>query len=118
MQTLSEKAAAQEPAADTALRGAHANKQALHLMLGAQGMIFEETAFAACAMLDRVRAETHLFGEFAAKLAESHSVQDWKAMSRDCSQHQLEFMRRDCDRLFRHGERLIDATSNFLNNRR
>ena len=94
-------------AADAATSEADANKQALHLMLGAQRMIFEEMAFAACAMLDRERTETHLFGEFAAKLAESHSVRDWSAMGRECSQHQLEFARRDCERLFKHGARLM-----------
>src|SRR3979411_874715 len=99
MQALSDpKDATQELVADAPTSGADANKRTLHLVLGAQRIILEEMAFAAAAMLDRVRAETHLFGEFAAKLAESHSVQDWKAMTRDCSQHQLEFMRRDCDR--------------------
>jgi hypothetical protein len=117
MQALSEKVAGREPAADTATRGADANKQALHSMLAAQRIIFEEMVFAAGAIFDRVGTETQLFNEFLSKLASSRSVHDWKAMNRDCSQHQLEFMRRDCDRLFRHGERLIETTSNFLNNR-
>jgi hypothetical protein len=116
MQELSEQAA-QEPAAGAVTRPTDADRQALHFMLGAQRMIFEETVFAAYAMLDRIRTEIHLFGEFAAKRASAHSVQDWKAMGRECSQHQLEFVRRDCDRLFRHSERLTEATTNLLNNR-
>ena len=84
--------------------------------LGAQRTMFEEMAFTAAAMLDRLRTETHLFGEFAAKLAKSHSVRDWNAMGRECSQHQLEFLRRDCDRMLRHGERLIEAASGLLDN--
>jgi hypothetical protein len=116
MQELSEQAI-QEPAPGAVTRPTDADRQALHFMLGAQRMIFEETVFAAYAMLDRIRTEIHLFGEFAAKLASAHSVQDWKAMGRECSQHQLEFVRRDCDRLFRHSERLIEATTNLLNNR-
>ena len=115
MQTVFDpKNATQESLADAAVSGADANKQALHLMLGAQRMIFGEAAFAACAMLDRVRTETHLFNEFAAKLAESHSVQAWNAMGRECGQHQLEFARRDCERLFKHGARLIETTSKLF----
>jgi hypothetical protein len=86
-------------------------------MLGAQGMIFEETVFAVGATLERILTEVYLFGEFAPKLASAHSVQDWNGMGRECSQHQLEFLRRDCDRLLRHSKRLIDAASNFLSNR-
>jgi hypothetical protein len=104
-------------AADSAKRWDDANKRALHFMFGAQRMILEEMAFAAYAALDRVRTETHLFGEFASKLGAAHSVQDWKAMGSECGQHQLEFIRRDCDRMLKHGERLIEATSNLLNNR-
>lgn len=101
---------------DRAMQWAEANKQALHFMLGAQRMMLEEVAFAADAMLDRVRTETHLAGEFAARLAEAHSVRDLNAMARECSEHQLEFVRRECDRMLRHGERLIEATSSLLNN--
>jgi hypothetical protein len=116
MQALSEpEVTAQEPEADARKRWAEANKQAMHLMFGAQRLMVDEMAFAAESTLDRMRTETHFFGEFAAKLAESHSVQDWKAMGRDCCQHQLEFVRRDCDRLFRHGERVIAATNSLFN---
>jgi hypothetical protein len=94
-----------------------ANKKALHFMLSAQRMMLEEAVFAAYATVDRVRTETHLFSEFASKLGAAHSVQDWKAMGNECGQHQVEFMRRECDRALRHGERLNEATSNLLNSR-
>jgi hypothetical protein len=110
------KAVEPEQRADRATQSADSNRQTLHFMIGAQRMMLEEMAFATDAMLDRMRTETHLFGEFAAKLAESHSVRDWNAMARECGKHQLEFIRRDCDRLIRHGERLIEATSSLLNN--
>ena len=102
---------------DRATQWTETNKKALHFMLGAQRMMLEEAVFATYATLDRVRTETHLFGEFASKLGAAHSVQDWKAMGSECGQHQLEFIRRDCDRVLRHGGRLIEATSNLLNNR-
>ena len=118
MQALSEpQVQTQEPAADTTAGWDEANKRALHLMFGAQRVMVDEMMFAVEAMSDRMRTETHLFGEFAAKLAGSHSVHDWNTMGRECSQHQLEFLRRDCDRLLRHGERLVEATSNLLDNR-
>lgn len=107
----------QQPAADTTACWDAANKRALHLLFGAQRIMVGEMAFAFEAMYDRIRTETHLFGEFAAKLAGSHSVHDWNAMGGECSQHQLEFLRRDCDRLLRHGERLAEATSSLLDNR-
>jgi hypothetical protein len=110
------KAVEREQPADRATQLADANKRALHFMFGAQRMMLEEMAFAADAMLDRVRTETHLWGEFAAKLASSHSVRDLNAMARECGKHQLEFARREYDRQFRHGERLIEATSALLNN--
>ena len=101
---------------DHATQWANANKQALHFLLGAQRMILEEMAFTAYATLDRVRSETHLWSEFAAKLGEAHSVRDMNAMARECSMHQLEFIRRECDRMLKHGERLIEATSSLLSN--
>ncbi|MBN8990474.1 MAG: hypothetical protein J0H42_19680 [Rhizobiales bacterium] len=102
---------------DRATQWADANRKALHFMLGAQRMMLEEAAFTACTMLDRARSESHLFGEFAAKFAEAHSVRDLNAMARECGKHQLEFVRRECDRMLRHGERLIDATSALMSNR-
>jgi hypothetical protein len=115
MQILTQKATPQEPATDTATCRSDASRRMLHFVLGAQRIIFEEMVFTAEAMLERMRIETHLYGEFAAKLASSHSVQDWKAMGSECSQHQLEFARREYERVFRHGEQLIERASNWLN---
>jgi hypothetical protein len=100
-----------------AMQWTDANKKALHFMLGAQRMMLEEAVFAAYATLDWVRTETSLFSEFASKLGAAHSVQDWTTMGSECGQHQLEFIRRDCDRMLKHGERLIEATSNLWNDR-
>lgn len=109
--------AVQESVVDTATQRTAANRKVLHFMFGAQRMIWEEMAFTAEAMLDRVRTEAQLFGEFSAKLASSHSVRDLNAMAGECGQHQLQFVRRDCDRMLRHGERLIASTSDLLDNR-
>jgi hypothetical protein len=37
-------------------------------------------------------------------------------MAEECGQHQIDFVRRDCERLFKHGERMINATSNLFSN--
>jgi len=93
------------------------NQGALEFMLGAQKMLFEEMIFFNDEVLERMRTETHLFSEFATKMAGAHSVQDVKTMCQECGQHQLDFIRRDTERLFRHGERMIAATSSLINGR-
>jgi hypothetical protein len=107
----------EQSAADAATRLTKENKRALDFMFGAQMVILEEMVFAANEMLDRARTETHLFSEFISKMAGSHSVKDLKTMCEECGQHQIDFVRRDCERLFRHGERMIETTSNLFSNR-
>ncbi len=93
------------------------NQSALEFMLGAQKMMFEELVFFGDQMLERTRTETHLFSEFVAKMASAHSVRDVRTMCQECGQHQLDFLRRDTERLFKHGERMIAATSNLISGR-
>ena len=93
------------------------NQGALEFMLGAQKMMFEEMVFLGDQMLERTRTEMQLFTEFVAKMAAAHSVRDIKTMCQECGQHQLDFYRRDSERLFKHGERMIAATSNLINGR-
>jgi hypothetical protein len=68
-------------------------------------------------MMERARTETHLLAEFVSKLAGSHSVKDIRTIYAECARHQLDFLRRDCDRLFRHGDRAIEAASRLFDNR-
>jgi hypothetical protein len=93
------------------------NQSALEFMLGAQRMLFEEMVFLGDAVMERTRTETHLLSEFVTKMAGAHSVKDVREMCQECGQHQLDFIRRDTERLFRHGERMIAATSNLINGR-
>ena len=120
MTELSERSAAivEQSAADTATtRMTTANRNVLDFMLGAQKAILEEIVFAGNEMLDRARTETHLFNEFVSKMAGSHSVKDLRTMCEECGQHQIDVIRRDSERLFRHGERLLETTSKLLSNR-
>jgi hypothetical protein len=116
MSGLSERAASGSvpAAANAAAEATKLNQTALEFVLGAQKMMFEELVFFGGEMLERTRTETHLFTEFAAKMAGAHSVRDIKTTCQECGQHQLDFLRRDTERLFRHGERMIAATSNLI----
>jgi hypothetical protein len=108
-------AAAFEPMSTEAeIRIAKTNKGALEFMFGTQKMMLEEFVFVSNEMLERTRTELHLLSEFISKMAGAHSVKDVKTMYEECGQHQIDFVRRDCDRLFKHGEHLIEATSTLF----
>jgi hypothetical protein len=119
MTMLPEPAAAlvEQSAADVATRITKGNEQALDFMFGAQKITLEEMVFAGNEMLDRARTETHLLSELVSKMAGSHSVKDLKTMWQECAQHQIDFVRRDSERLFKHGQRMIEATSKLFGNR-
>ncbi len=91
-----------------------ANRRILDFLFGAQRVLFEEIVFAADEWLDRARTETHLFAEFVSKMAGAHSVSNIKTMCEECGQHQIDFIRRDCDRVFKHGQRAVEAVSNLV----
>jgi hypothetical protein len=103
-----------QSAADATAKLTKANKHALDFMMGAQKVVLEEMVFAANEMLERAQTETHLFSEFVSKMAGSHSVKDLKTMCAECGQHQLDFVRRDSERLFKHGERMIETASDLF----
>jgi hypothetical protein len=107
----------EQSAADAKLKLAKANQHALDFMFGAQKVLLEEMVFAGNELLDRARTETHLFSEFVSKMAGSHSVKDLKTMLGECSQHQIDFIRRDSERLFKHGQRMIETASNLAGKR-
>jgi hypothetical protein len=105
---------AERPAVDATVRFTTANKRALDFMCGVQKAMLEETVFATNEMFDRTRTETHLFSEFISKMAASHSVKDWKTMWEECGQHQIDFFRRDSERLFKHSKRMLETASNLF----
>lgn len=91
-----------------------ANKRVLDFLYGAQRIMLEETAFAVEELLDRARTETHLLAEFTSKMAGAHSANNIKTMFEECGQHQIDFVRRDCDRIFKHGRRMAEAVSGLF----
>ena len=116
MLELPEPAAAvvEQSAIDAVARLTKANRHALDFMTGAQKVMLEEIVFASNELLDRAKTEMHLFSEFVSKMAGSHSVKDLRTMCEECGQHQIDFIRRDSDRIFRHGERMIEAGSKLF----
>ncbi len=107
----------EQSAADAAAKLTKANRQAFDFVMDVQKAMLEEMVFAGDEMLERARSETHLFSEFASKMAGSHSVNDLKALCAECGQHQIDFVRRDSDRLFRHGERMLETASDLFGKR-
>jgi hypothetical protein len=94
-----------------------ANKRGLGLIFGAQKLLLEEMVFAGNELMERAQSEMHLLSELAAKMAEAHSVRDYRTMYQECSKHQIEFVRRDCDRVWSHGEHFLETASNLFNSR-
>jgi hypothetical protein len=119
MPNLPEPAATlvEQSAIDAEARLTKVNKHTLDFLMGAQKVMFEEMVFAGNELLERTKTEMHLFSEFVSKMASSHSVKDLKTMYRECGQHQIDFIRRDSDRLFEHGARMIETTSNLFGKR-
>jgi hypothetical protein len=119
MAELSESRAGitEQPAVDAVARVTEVNRHALDFLFGAQRVMLEEIVFANDELLERARTEAHLFTELVSKMAGAHSVNNIKTMYQECSQHQLDFIRRDCERLFKHGQRMLETTTNLLNDR-
>jgi hypothetical protein len=116
MTEASEKSAlANEPlATDAASQLIRANKYAFSLLAGTRNVLLDEMVFAGNEFLERFLEETRVFNECLSKLAEAHSVKDIGTMYQECTKHQLEFIRRDTDRLVKHSDRVIDNTSKLL----
>jgi hypothetical protein len=116
MTDVSEQSSAtNEPlATDTDSQITKANKYAFYLWAGSQNVLLDEMMFAGNELLERAIAETRIFNEFVSKLAEAHSVKDLGTMYQQCTRHQLDFIRRDTERLLKHNERVIDNTSKLV----
>ena len=107
----------EESVVNTVARLTKTNKCALDFAFRAQKVMLEEMIFASNEILDRIRTETHLFSEFSSKMAGAHSVKDLKTMYDECGQHQIDFVRRDSERIFKHGERMIETAANLFTSR-
>lgn len=96
-------------AAEATERVNETNRNTLNFLFGANRLLLEELVFASNELLERARTETHLLAEFVSKLAGVHSVTGIREMVTECGQHQIDFIRRDSERIFAHGQRMVDA---------
>jgi len=99
---------------EKAERSAAADANLMEMMFDAQRLMLGEIAFARNEWIDRTVTETHLLSEFLSKLAEAHSVKGLRTMYEECAQHQIDFLRRECDRLSKHGKRVIEVSSRLF----
>ena len=99
----------EQVAAEATERVTQANRNTLNFLFGANRLLLDEFVFAGNELLERGRTETHLFTEFVSKMAGVHSVRGIQEMARECGQHQIDFLRRDSERIFAHGQRMVDA---------
>lgn len=99
---------------DPAAQLARANGYAISLLSGLRDIMLDEMVFAGTEFLERAVAETAIFNEFLAKLAEAHSIRDYSAMCQTCTRHQLDFIRRDTERVLKHSERTIDNAAKLV----
>jgi hypothetical protein len=107
----------EQAAADATARVAKANRETVSFLFEAQRLMLDELVFASNELLERARTEMHLFTEFVSKVAGVHSVKGIREMFEECGQHQIDFLRRDSERLFNHGQRMIDTTSKLFSRR-
>jgi len=107
-------ATSEQLATDAASQLSQANRYAFSFLSGARNVLLDEMLFAGNEFLDRAVAETRIFDEFLHKLAEAHSVKDYGTMYQECTRHQLDFIRRDTERLLKHSERVIDNTTKLV----
>lgn len=116
MTELSEQSAAtsEQLATDAASQLTKANKYAFSLLAGTRNVLLDEMLFAGKEFFDRAIAETKIFNELLSKLAEAHSVKDLGTMYQECTMHQLDFIRRDTERLLKHSERVIENTAKLV----
>jgi hypothetical protein len=99
----------EQAAAEAAERVTKVNQNTLNFLFGAHRLVMEELVFASNELLERARTEAHLFTEFVSKMAGAHSVNGIREMATECGQHQIDFIRRDSERIFAHGQRMVDA---------
>jgi hypothetical protein len=108
------KIVVEQSAGEVAIRIDKAGKRAANFIIGAQKLMLEESMFVGKDMLERAQTETNLFSEFISETAGAHCIKDIRTMYKKCAKHQIEFVRRDCNRLFKNGEHVIEASSNLF----
>jgi hypothetical protein len=108
----------EQPVADATEKLAKANERTADILFGVQRLVLDEVLFISNEMVDRTITEMHLFTEFVSKMAEAHSVKNVRTLWEECGQHQIDFMRRESERLFKRGERAAERAAALFGGQR
>jgi len=90
------------------------NRQALNFINGVQRILVDETLLAGSEALEQARAEMRVSAELFSKVAEAHSVEMFRTACQECAQHQMDVFRQSGQQLFKHGQRIVEATSRLF----
>ena len=104
----------EQPSIGSPGNAASTTRQGFGLLSGMQKMLLEEMVFVASELFERTLTETRLFTEFVSKASGAHSVAGFRELGQECGQHQIDFIRRDCERLFNHSQRTLEVASKLL----
>jgi hypothetical protein len=107
-----------QPVADAGEKLAKINRRTADALFGVQRLVLDEMLFVCSDLLERATTEAHLFTEFVSKMAEAHSVNNVQTLWRECGRHQIDFMRRESERLIKHGERAVERAASLFDGRR
>ncbi len=91
-----------------------ASKRGIQLSLAAQKALIEEIYQASGDALAHTKAQMHVANEFAAKMAEAHSFKDLVKAYQECSQHQMDLVRKDSERLAAYGQSVLEKSFSYL----
>lgn len=102
----------QPPAAAEYLN--QSSKHAISFFSELRRLIGDEIRLTRDEIIDQARTETEIFNDLVSKLAEAHSAHDLRTAYELCSQHQVDLLQRNSERLFQHVRRSISATSKLF----
>ncbi|MGO4714073.1 hypothetical protein [Bradyrhizobium sp. 2TAF24] len=89
-------------------------RQAVDFAFELQKACLDEMAQAGDEALERLRSEMEIGAEFIARMACARSVHEIASAFSDCGGHQADVLRRDSERMLRHGQRICERASKLL----
>lgn len=95
---------------------ARPGRQAVDFVFELQKAYLDEMAQASDEALERLRSEIEIGAEFIARMACAHSVHEIASAFSDCGGHRADVLRRDSERMLRHGQRICERASKLLSN--
>jgi hypothetical protein len=95
-------------------QSARSGRQAVDFAFELQKAYLDEMAQASDEALERLRSEIEIGAEFIARMACAHSVHEIATAFSDCGGHRADILRRDSERMLRHGQRICERASKLF----